>query len=424
LDTTLLRILKFRERYERLHKAVPENGVDEKTKAILKDMGAYFASNPGAKVIEPGPFKTFFALQHPKLTAEKLSTYGAAIREIGKEAEPGTEDGILSRLVEVTTASKLQAALQGFEDGETDLTAALRQIADSHEEWFLRRKQHPKVKDRIEDILDEEENDTGFHWRLDALNRSMRPLRGGDFGIIGARVDSGKTSVLASELTFFAPQVDLIYPGQDRTIIVLNNEGPGKRLKQRMFNAALKRTTTKLIELKQAGIIYDEYLKALGGRDLIHVFDVHDYSMSELEDIVKEMDPAIVVIDMLDNVRMDSLANNGGTRTDQLLEAMYQRARIWAVKYDCVVLATTQLNGDAEGETFPTMAMLANSRTGKPGAADFIYMLGRSKDEMLQGSRWVSLPKNKKRRDGGPQDPRKEVVFDGPRALILDPEEE
>ncbi|WP_429498830.1 hypothetical protein ACQUFY_05890 [Robbsia andropogonis] len=109
-------------------------------------------------------------------------------------------------------------------------------------------------------------------------------------------------------------------------------------------------------------------------------------------------------------------------RTDQILEALYQRARIWAVKYDCAVLATSQLNGDAEGEIYPKLSHLANSKTGKAGAADFVLMLGRSLSPELQNSRFISLPKNKKRRDGGPQDPRAEVVFDGPRSLIRDPE--
>ncbi|CDK30088.1 putative replicative DNA helicase [Burkholderia phage AMP1] len=286
----------------------------------------------------------------------------------------------------------------------------------------MRRKKHPKVRDRIEDILEEDENDTGFHWRLNCLNGSMRPLRAGDFGIIGARVDTGKSSFIASELTFMAPQVDQLYPDRERTIVWFNNEGPGKRIKHRLYNAALEESTKELIKRKQAGTIYDDYVQALGGRDLIYVFDVHDYTMSELEDIVKELDPAIVIIDMLDNVQADGQALNGGTRTDQILEWLYQRARVWAVKYDCAVLATSQLSGEAEGEIYPKQSMLANSKTGKAGAADVIVMVGRSDSPDLQNSRFISLPKNKKRRDGGVQDPRREVTFDGPRSIFKDPE--
>lgn len=421
LDVTLLRLLRKREQYDRLHRAVPENGVDAKTRVVLADFGAYFKANPGINVIDPVQFQTFFALRHPKLTQEQLAIYGATIKETAQPAPPGTEDGILERLVSVATASKLQSMLEQFDDGEADLTTALRIIADRHEDWMLRKKVHPKVRDRIEDILKEEKDDRGFHWRLNCLNESMRPLRSGDFGIFTARVDTGKSSFFASELSFMAPQVDEVFPGEERNIIVLNNEGPGKRLKQRFYNAVLQRDTAGLVQLSDSGTIYEKYVDAQGGRDLFFVFDVHDYSMTQLEDIVKDTNPAIVVIDMLDNVQCDAVASNGGTRTDQLLEAMYQRARIWAVKYDCAVIATSQLSADAEGMPYPTLAMLANSKTGKAGAADFVLTVGRSHAEGLDNTRFIGLPKNKKRRDGGKQDPKREVFFDTGKSLFNDP---
>lgn len=420
LDVTLLRLLKDREQYERLHRAVPMDSIDQKTAIIIKDFGSFFQKNTEAKTIKPETFLTYFTLLHPKLTKEQLAIYRATITEIQHDPPPGTEDGIRERLVSVATATKLQSLLEQFDEGEADLTDHLRIIADRHENWISRNKIHPKVKERIEDILQAEENDTGFHWRLNCLNESMRPLRSGDFIIVAARVDSGKSSFFASELSYMAPQVDAIYPEQERTIIVLNNEGPGKKLKHRFYNAALNATTSELVDMSKDGTIYEKYVEAQGGRDLFYVFDIHDYTMSQLEDIVKDVNPAIVVVDMLDNVQADTAARNGGTRTDQLLEDMYQRARVWAVKYDCSVIATSQLSGDADGETFPKLSMLANSKTGKAGAADAVIMLGRSSNADMQNTRFIGLPKNKMRRDGGLQDPRKEVFFDAGRSRFKD----
>ena len=110
-----------------------------------------------------------------------------------------------------------------------------------------------------------------------------------------------------------------------------------------------------------------------------------------------------------------------GQRTDQILEAAYQRARIWAVKYGALVLAASQLSAEAAGNLYPGLHMLSNSRTGKAGAADFVLMLGHSDDEMLKNSRWFSLPKNKLARSKGPKDPRIEVPFDGPRSRFNNP---
>jgi replicative DNA helicase len=419
LDLTLLRLLRSREQYDRLARHVPE-GVDVKTQTILKDFGAYFKSHPSVATIDPASFRTFFALQHPKLKEDQLAVYAATIGGIAEPVPPGTTDGIMERLVSVATASSMQSILEGYDAGDVDITGALRQLAERHENWMHRQKRHPRVKDRIEDILEADKNDAGLSFRLNCLNGSMRPMRSGDFGIVAARVDSGKSSFFASELSFMSPQVDALFPGEERPIIVLNNEGPGKRLKHRLYNAVLGVDTQQLIAWKDDGSLYDRYVAAQGGRDKLFVYDVHDYTLSQLEDIVKDVRPALVVVDMLDNVACDIGAANGGTRTDQLLESMYQRARVWAVKYDCAVIATSQLSGEADNVTFPTLAMLANSKTGKAGAADFVLMLGRTNADGLENTRFVSLPKNKKRRDGGKQDPKMQVYFNGPCALFTD----
>lgn len=401
---------------------MPLESLDAGTRVLLKDYRKFFEKNPEAVAIDPASFRSYFFSLHPKLEDAAKAVFAATIDGITKPPPPGTEDGIRERLTELATATKLKDLLDKFESGEADLSMMLRHISETHENWTVKTRKHPKVKDRIEDMLDAEENDTGFHWRLNVLNESLKPLWEGDFIIVAARVDSGKSTFFASELTHMASQVDTLYPGEDRPIIVFNNEGPGRKLRHRCFNAGIGYTNAELVEARQKGEnIYQMYVDSQGGRDKIEIFDVHDYTMGQLEDIVKELNPCIVVIDMLDNVQADvGVATNGGTRTDQLLEWLYQRARVWAVKYHCAVIATSQLNGDADGEIFPKLSMLANSKTGKAGAADAVIMLGRSGNVDLQNTRFISTPKNKKRRDGAAQDPRREVTFDGPRARFRD----
>ncbi|WP_232456011.1 DnaB-like helicase C-terminal domain-containing protein [Burkholderia ubonensis] len=412
-------MLRTREQYERLINFVPLDSLELATRTLLKDYGKFFKANPETQGIDPSAFLSYFAVSHPNLKPDAMAVFRAAILDTRNPPPPGTEDGIRDRLVSLATASKLQVLLEGYNDGEADLTAGLRQLSEQHENWTLRKAKHPKVKDRIEDMLSMTENDTGFRFRLNVLNECMTPLWEGDFLIVAARVDSGKSTFFASELTYMAEQVPALYGDRDRPIIVFNNEGPGRKLRHRMFNAAIGVDNTALVEKSKAGTVYSEYCAKTGDRILI--FDVHDYTMGQLEDIVKELDPCIVVIDMLDNVQADvSVAANGGTRTDQLLEWLYQRARVWAVKYNCAVIATSQLSGDADGEIFPKLSMLANSKTGKAGAADAVIMLGRSNNVDLQNTRFISTPKNKKRRDGAAQDPRREVSFKGPIARFED----
>jgi len=422
LDLTILRLLKHRDRYELYHRAVPQDVLAPHTRIILEDFGKFF-SETEAKVADEAGFGAWFLLAHPKLKPEPKAMLTGIIKNAQDNVPDGVEQGILARLEDARQAAALTSLLEKYNAGEE--VSVMRTVTALAESVPMDRADLPEADFNIDRMLDDEQNDWGFHWPQDAINASMRSLRPGDFGIIGARVDVGKSSKIAHAVAHWAPQVDQLFPGQERTIIWLNNEGPGNRLNQRLVNATLNMNMEEMVNARSSGRnLWDEVLQAWGGRRVVTVYDVHDRPMSFLENIVRRAKPVIVVVDMLDNVPFDGDVGNGGQRTDQILEAAYQRARIWAVKYDCAVLATSQLSADATGEksVFPGMHTLSNSRTGKAGAADFIMMVGHSEDPLLRNSRWLSLPKNKLHRSGGPKDPRVEVPFDGPRSRFNNPE--
>ena len=420
LDLTILRLLRTKDRYDLYIRAVPMDVLEPHTRILLDDYGKWYAETNGAPVTEQ-EFTSWFLLAHPKLKPEPKALLTSIIKNSQESVPEGVEQGILARLEDARQASALTSLLERYNAGEE--VSIMRTVASLAESVPMDRASLPEADFNIDRMLDDEQNDWGFSWPQDAINASMRGLRPGDFGIIGARVDIGKSSKIAHAVAHWAPQVDQLFPGQERTIIWLNNEGPGNRLNQRLVNATLNMNMQEMVEARASGRnLWDEVLKAWGGRRVVTVYDVHDRPMSFLENIVRRTKPAIVVVDMLDNVPFDGAVGNGGQRTDQILEAAYQRSRIWAVKYDCSVLATSQLSAEAAGNLFPGMHLLSNSKTGKAGAADFIMMVGASDDPLLRNSRWLSLPKNKLARSGGPKDPRIEIPFDGPRSRFNNPE--
>ena len=172
--------------------------------------------------------------------------------------------------------------------------------------------------------------------------------------------------------------------------------------------------------MQKAGTIDAAYSSAMGGNpEAIKVYDVHGFWNHELEDLVRQVPPAVIIFDMVDNVSFGGAVSNNGQRTDQLLEAMYQWARIMAVKHDCVVLATSQISADGENLSYPTLSMLKDSKTGKQGAADFILTIG-SQDTM-PNTRFLGLTKNKLSVEGGPKAPKIETHFDGLRGRFREP---
>lgn len=419
LDSTILKLLKHRDKYELYRAAVPADVLAPHTKIILSDFGEFFKESDAPKA-SADVFIPWFLLKHPKLKDEPKALLIGIIKAADADVPSEVERGILTRLEDARQAAALTTLLEKYNAGEeVSITRTVIGLADSVP---MSAEDIPFAEFNIDLMLDEEQNDWGFNWPLHALNQSMRPLRPGDFGILAARVDQGKSSFIAHALSHFAPQVDTLFPGEERSIIVLNNEGLGSRLNQRLTQATLNMNMDELVAARRAGRnLWDEVLTAWGGRQVVRVIDVHDRPMSYLENLVRRLNPSVIVADMLDNVPFDGAVGNGGQRTDQILEAAYQRARIWGVKYNAVVLAASQLSGDASGVLYPGLHMLSNSRTGKAGAADFVLMLGHSDDEMLKNSRWLSLPKNKLARSKGPKDPRIEVPFDGPRSRFNNP---
>jgi replicative DNA helicase len=372
------------------------------------------------------PFYVWFCLRHPTLNTEQQELYKALLtRALTEPVDPETERGILPRLLSAEYASNVTDAVTRFNEGaEIDLAATLRHLADEHEKDTGKKSKVPEVEEGIDTILQEDMVDGGLHWRLDCLNLCMRPLRGGDFIILAARPDKGKSSFIASEVTHMAPQFDTYYgESHGRSVVIMCNEGPGRRIVQRVYQAALNLTVQEMIVKSTKGILSTEYASAVGSLDRIRVMNIHDFFNYEVEEILKRVRPGLVVMDMIDGIKFGGFASNGGQRTDQILEAQYSWARLMAVKYDCPIIATSQISADGDGISFPTLSMLANSKTGKQGTADAIITVGALNDPVYAASRFIGLTKNKLARAGAPQSPRCEVMFDPSRSRYSMPEE-
>lgn len=420
LDITILKLLRTRDKFDKLYRAIPQHVLDDGTKVILGDFKKYYTEFE-VDSIEQEPFWTWFKnFAHPKLSDERKVYFQAVLAKVHEPLDERLEAGLHERLVAADTASKLTDLLERYGTGEeVDLGPALRQVIEQYELDTNRKVKTPFVEVDIDAELEAVDNDVGFHWRQPEINESMRPLLAGDFGIIAARPDVGKTTMLTDAVTFFAPQVDKLYPGEDRHILWFNNEGPGRRIVTRTYQSALNATYSDLVDRSKKGTIRQDYIDALGGRNCLKIMDVHDYWNHDIEDIIRLYPPALIIFDMVDNIKFGGLANNNGQRTDQLLEAMYQWARVLAVKHDCVVLATSQISAEGAELAFPLQHMLKDSKTGKQGAADFIMTIGYQ--SATPDNRYLGLNKNKLAREGGPKRLEANVVFDGQRGRYVTP---
>lgn len=234
------------------------------------------------------------------------------------------------------------------------------------------------VTDDLEELYNETVHTPGLRWRLKSLNNSLGSLRRGDFGFIFARPETGKTTFLASEVSFFAEQTN-------GNILWFNNEEQGNKVKVRCYQAALGITLSELYSDRNKW--YNKYMEVTKGN--IKIFDSASINKRQVEKIVKEYKPALILFDQIDKIKgFDS------DRNDLRLGAIYIWARELA-KIHCPVIGVCQSDVSGEGKKWLTMDNVAESKTSKQGEADWILGIGKTHDNGMEFVRYLHLSKNK-----------------------------
>lgn len=241
----------------------------------------------------------------------------------------------------------------------------------------------PEVDNDLEQLLSNHVYDTGLRWRLDCLNKSMGSLRKGDFGFIFARPETGKTTFLASEITSMLAQGvsgDVTSP-----IIWLNNEEDGWKVMLRVYCAYFGVSSDVILSNVKK---YRDRFRDEVGRNF-RLFDSALISRGDVERIVAQLNPSLVVYDQIDKIK--GFQND---REDLRLGSIYQWARELA-KGGHAAIGVCQADGTAEGVRRLTMEHVANAKTAKQAEADFILGIGRSNDPAQQYARYLTVIKNK-----------------------------
>lgn len=234
----------------------------------------------------------------------------------------------------------------------------------------------------LSEILDDTVKEPGLRWRLNTLNRMLGSLRPGDFGFFVARPETGKTTMLASEVSFMAEQIK-----EDQgPILWFNNEEQGKKVKLRVYQAALGASLVDLLKDPQSAD--KRYLELT--HDKIKIYDNAVTHKKVVESLCKKYKPSLVIFDQIDKVQGFT-----SDREDLRLGAIYQWARELAKMYECPVIGVSQAAGEAEDTQWLNMGHVSNSKTAKQAEADWIVGIGKLEDPNYTKVRYISIMKNK-----------------------------
>lgn len=406
-DVILVKKLANRKTFTRLHGHIKEHAVSKETWKVVGVMSNYFRSYPDVEDVVWSDFQTFFFML-AKLKGDEHLIYTTYFKRLEEEdVDSVLVDDVLKSYITKDYATQiLNKAMNVIHDKEGEALDEVTSIMAAYNKEVGRAvsKEDLFVPTGLRHTL-KACSSKGYEWRLEELNISAGPLRDGDFVILAARPETGKTTFIASELSHFATQM----PDPTRPIVWVNNEEGGSKVMNRVIQAHFGTTISDLLEHEAE---YDAKYKAeIGDRIRIVNEDMGLNDVRSLTAMFDEINPSFIVFDQLDKVwgygKME--------REDLRLGKMYEWARNLAKKFGPVI-AVSQASEAADHVAYIDLGMLRGSKTDKAGEADLIITLGR--DREAEYKRYLHLPKNKLW--GGPRS--KEVYRHGKFEVEIRPE--
>ncbi len=385
MELTILKLMSSRDNYERYSRFLKPEVLTDKGAQVFKDIGEWFDSNPSAEEINYDEFSSWFcAVQHPMFKHEKQEVYRQIFEnlkdhEVSEEAQSTIIQSFIQKDYLAQIAELCYAGVEGSKQ------VSLEQVEDLIEKGYqdtgkIDELESFAVQDSLEEIVQERLEGMSYEFRLEELNVSVGHPKG--LIVLGMRPDAGKTTMLASEVTYMAPQLP-----EERPVIWLNNEEKGSDVKYRIVQAALGKTDDE-IDSNPLGCI-QEYNQKIG-KDKIVVCD-NVFHLRDAQALIKKYNPGLVVIDQLWNMGgLERLSENEASRQGLL----FREARKLAKEYGPVLVAH-QLGRDAEQVKYPDMNSFYLSGTAIQAHADLIITVGMIRDPNYMYSRFLGIVKSK-----------------------------
>lgn len=375
----LAALIKSREAYEQVQHGLDSINLAETERRVLAGVQAYYTRDAAAKHCDaellanevcrglPNP-------KHQRLFRELVSSLAAA------DVSPAN---VVSDYVETqreAAGSKLATALAAGKSADE-----VRPLVEEYQQWATADGLDAGDKSEVvvalpaRDLVARRTRRGGLvKIYPSSLNERLDGgLLPGQTFILFARPEVGKTAFAVNALAGFARQ-------QLRALYV-GNEDP--------LDEIVMRTIGRMSGLVKSEIIDDpdkayDLAMSVGYEHLVFA-SLTPGTPGEVDALVREYKPQVVVIDQLRNM------NVGEDNFVRALEKAAQGMRRTAKRSGLVGIGLTQAGDSASGKSVLDMGDVDNSNTGIPGACDVLAGFGMSAEDEARGLRVFSLCKNK-----------------------------
>lgn len=346
---------------------------------LFETVSAFHAKFPDKDIPSVSDFEAYFYVCYPATNAKEKEIYTPLFQKLGGiTPDEDIATTVIRNHRERVRATEIAIRAMEVAEGRADYGTLISLQAG--DDGIVEPEQLSDiVSDDLEELLNAATRIPGLRWRLQSLNQSLGSLRKGDFGFIFKRPETGGTTLLASECSYFSEQCK-------GPIVWFNNEEQGAKVKLRCIQAAFGCT---LQQLEGNYAEYSKKWKENYGNKII-IVDRASISNRDIDSYCSKYNPSLVVIDQLDKVK----GFTSDERDDLTLTALYQWARELAKRY-APVIGICQAGATAEGKKYLEMDDVAGSKTGKQGEADWILGIGKSHQQGYESLRHFHLCKNK-----------------------------
>ena len=322
-------------------------------------------------------------MYNPAITQVAKQNFEQFIESVREEKEPNLN--VVKDIIQAIHNRDIgrQIALKASEiwnGGKADFSAIKKLLENYSED--ISDEEKDKITSSIDDLIQLLNVTTEYKFNIPDLERRVGGIGQGNFTIIFARPESGKTAFwvhLVGSPNGFAFQGAKVH--------ALINEEPAVRTQMRIISACTGMTRHEIMENTK---LAEEKWKHI--KNNITLMDTVDWSLSDVDSYCEKHNPDILIIDQLDKVSVTGTF----ARTDEKLRSIYMGAREISKRRACSVIAISQASAEAHNRSSISFEMMENSRTGKASEADLVIGIGRRDNLDSQDTlRTLCVSKNK-----------------------------
>lgn len=328
----------------------------------------------------------YWKSNHPVWTAAQADQVEEQVQEIATSEPIDAEISatVINNLWMQEVANDIAQLALLMNQGDKDALAKINTLVERVTAGYLPDDVFGlPVTDDIYELLATTANDNRFKFNIETLSREVYGIGRGEFMIVAAYSNVGKTA--------FAVSISCGPAGfcqQGAKVGYVCNEEFGRRVKLRALQAYTGMTEDEIRVDPAAAVT-----RFAGIKDRIIFRDTQGWDMNILDAYLAKEEFSVVIVDMADKVELIEKFDQGHQR----LRSLYTQLRALAKKHNVAIIAMSQATGDAEGRTRLSMSMLEGSRVAKQSEADLLFGIGKADnpDNPDDPTRYINIMKNK-----------------------------